>query len=108
MNKEGSLPTPSVEQQSFDAGDITPGYHGYPKRRGSEVQRIDSNSFQRQKSIKSNGIGESNYNMRSGAGLKLSKVEEESESDILGKQKHMFSSSDFEDVLSNWWKESDT
>lgn len=46
--------------------------------------------------------------MRSGVGLRLSKVEEESESDAFGKQKHMFSSSDFEDVLSNWWKESDT
>lgn len=46
--------------------------------------------------------------MRSGVGLRLSKVEEESENDAFGKQKHMFSSSDFEDVLGNWWKESDT
>ena len=46
--------------------------------------------------------------MRSTIGLKLSKVDEESENDIFNKEKHMFSSSDFEDVLSSWWKESDT
>ncbi len=46
--------------------------------------------------------------MRSAIGLKLSKVDEESENDMFNKEKHMFSSSDFEDVLSSWWKESDT
>lgn len=40
--------------------------------------------------------------------MRLSKVEEESENDAFGKLKHMFSSSDFEDVLGNWWKESDS
>lgn len=48
------------------------------------------------------------YNRRSVGGFLLSRVDEESESGLDYKNKHMFSSSEFEDVLMHWWRQSDT